>query len=54
VLDPPDAGAHLEAAAVQGRLRRGDRRCIAQGGKKRKCRRQTLKTCRKQGSRRAS
>src|SRR6185369_2193347 len=45
----PDAGAISKRRQCKDACGAAIDRCIAQGGKKRKCRRQTLKTCRKQG-----
>jgi len=49
VIDPPDAGAISKRRQCKDACPAAIDRCIEQGGKKRKCRRQTLKTCRKQG-----
>ena len=46
---PPDAGAISKRRQCKDACGATIDRCIEQGGKKRKCRRQTLKTCRKQG-----
>jgi plastocyanin len=49
VIDPPDVGAISKRRQCKDACPAAIDRCIEQGGKKRKCRRQTLKTCRKQG-----
>jgi plastocyanin len=46
---PPDAEAISKRRQCKDACGAAIDRCIAQGGKKRKCRRQTLNTCRKQG-----
>jgi plastocyanin len=49
VIQPPDAHAISKRRQCKDACGATIDRCIAEGGKKRKCRRQTLKTCRRQG-----
>jgi plastocyanin len=49
VLPPPDAAAISKRKQCRDACGATIDACIAQGGKKKKCRRQTLRTCRKQG-----
>jgi plastocyanin len=49
VLHPPEAAAISKRKQCRDACGAKIGDCVAQGGKKKKCRRQTLKTCRKQG-----
>ena len=49
VIHPPDADAISKRRQCKDACGAAIDRCIAEGGKKRKCRRQTLKSCHKQG-----
>jgi len=49
VLRPPDAAAISKRKQCRDACGAKIEDCVAQGGKKKKCRRQTLKSCRKQG-----
>jgi plastocyanin len=49
VIDRPDAGAISKRRQCKAVCGAAIDQCVQQGGKKRKCRRQTLKKCRKQG-----